>query len=93
MVNALFVVIVILSVPLFIQQYSEFSENYQQYSEFSENYHTILHNTALHNNNGYLQNFITINNITVFICIEAQAFISYKRLVTRHLYVPFLHFI
>ena len=83
MVNALFVVIVILSVPLFIQQYSEFSENY----------HTILHNTALHNNNGYLQNFITINNITVFICIEAQAFISYKRLVTRHLYVPFLHFI
>ena len=30
---------------------------------------------------------------TVFIRIEAWAFISYKRLLTRHLYEPIPHFI
>ena len=31
--------------------------------------------------------------VTIFIRIEARAFISYKQLLTRHLYDPFPHFI
>ena len=37
--------------------------------------------------------YVCIYICTVFIRIEARAFISYKRLSTRHLYEPFLHFI
>ena len=47
----------------------------------------------LHQSASQMIDVIAVRIGTVFIHMEAQAFISYKRFLTRHLYEPFLHFI
>ena len=41
----------------------------------------------------FIMYYISSQKTTVFIRIEARALISYKRLLTRHLYEPYPHFI